>query len=116
MGITRKKNVGLAVVDGDTYPPKSWTCPYCDRHHSKPHFAHPGQVDYTKEPAEVGRVIFNREDPQSACDSYKDDTKRKKEYEGKTGPDRDAAGIPTPLFCPHCGYIGEIVVLIKKAW
>lgn len=114
MGITKKKDVGLAIFDGDEYPPKKWTCPYCDKQHGKAHFSHPGQIDYTKEPAETGRVTFNREEVDSykGCEKdYKDDTAIKAEFEGKTGDATDIDGNPRPMFCPHCGWEAQIVVI-----
>ena len=111
-GIPRVKDVGVAEFKGDEYPPKSWVCPYCKKDHSKPHYSHPGQIDYSKEPAEVGRVRFNREDPYG-CDTYNDDTKLEKKLEKKTGPSHDEYGNPNPQFCPHCGWQGQIIIIYK---
>lgn len=94
------------------YPPRDWTCPECKKYHSKPHYAFTGQVDFTKNPKEEGRVKFNREGSNMSCDDNKHDTPTKQMKE-QTGPDIKVNGGHTPLFCPHCGWVEEIVNIIK---
>lgn len=93
---------------------KSWLCPEptCAKHHSKPHYAFPDQVDLTKKPMEEGRVLYGREDGKGypQCDIGKDG----KMIKG-TGPDIDIDGYPAGLFCPHCGWIEDNLVIVKES-
>ena len=36
-----------------------------------------------------------------------------KEMEENTGPDTKVSGGHTPLFCPHCGWVEEIINILK---
>lgn len=83
-----------------------WKCPVCDKQHSKLHYPFADQLDAKKKPDEVGRVKYGREDKYD-CDSFKE--------KGKpiTGPAIDKDGNPNSLFCPHCGWIEEIILIVK---
>ena len=101
------------------YPPRDWTCPDCHKYHSKPHYAHKGQIDYSKEPQQIGRVKFGREDSYGDCDSMKGDTpsvphRILKKLAGKnTGDQFKKNGNQHPLFCPHCGWEDTIICIMK---
>lgn len=94
-----------------TYPPEAWICPNpeCNHKHSKAHYSLPGQIDYSKKPGEKGRILFNRrnKEDQLATDTPID----------YSLPDRgepfDEEGCPRPLFCPHCGYEDDVVIVIR---
>jgi rubredoxin len=89
----------------------SWTCPVCGKSHSKAHYAFPRQIDKKLEPDTPGRVKFDRED-KGYCESAKGDTKKK--YGNKsTGQEFDKKGVPRPLFCPHCGWEQEQIIINK---
>ncbi len=89
------------------WPPSKWNCPNCKKDHSKPHFAFRNQVDLTKDPGESGRVLFDREGSGLDCGVYKPDAEQKN-LKG-TGPSFDRYDNPNGLFCPHCGWLQEIV-------
>lgn len=98
----------------DTYPPKRWECPECKKVHDKPHYAFPDQVDLSKDPKQPGRVKFNREGSTTGCDyNKKEDTPIRSDLTGKTGPDTTPDGLPSPLFCPHCGFLLEAEYILK---
>lgn len=103
--------MGIKFPFGESpkYPPRDWSCPECKKYHSKPHYAFPGQIDYSKKPTESGRVKFNREGSGMACDDYKLDTEI---IENKTGPEM-VDGKNQPLFCPHCGWEGQLLYITK---
>ena len=86
-----------------------WTCPSCQHKHTKPHFAFPKQVDHKKEAGVVGRIRdkFSREgkDDTGSCDDYI------KKY--GTGPVEDQHGKQNPLFCPHCGWLDDLIHITK---
>ena len=88
---------------------KDWTCPVCQKQHSKPHFAFPDQIDYKKKPDEKGRVKFSREEYDD-CDKDKHNPISKKIG---TGLPKDDIGRPKPLFCSHCGYESTLVYISK---
>ena len=89
---------------------KAWDCPACGKHHSKPHYAFPDQIDYKKKPSDKGRVRFDRE---VECNQVKGDTP---EIYGvkTTGPEINEDGHPTSLFCPHCGWEETLIVIVKE--
>ena len=107
--------MGIKYPYGPTpvYPPHDWTCVSCKKYHTKPHYAFPGQIDYSKQPKESGRVKFNREGSQMDCDSNNKYDTPYIEQKGATGPDTKTNGGHTPLFCPHCGWEEEIINIIK---
>jgi hypothetical protein len=109
--------IGTKYPYGPTpvYPPKDWSCPNpkCRKYHSKPHYAYTGQIDFTKQPSESGRVKFNREGSQMSCESNNKYDTPYIEMKESTGPDTKVNGGHTPLFCPHCGWIEEIINIIK---
>ena len=89
----------------------NWTCPSCDHKHTKPHFAFPTQIDKKKEPGAIGRIKdkFTREGKDGdnvSCDDYL------KKY--GTGPVEDKDGKQSPLFCPHCGWLDELIYISKS--
>lgn len=92
-----------------TYPPESWVCPGCGKEHSKPHYSVEGQIDYTKQPGEEGRVLFNRRDKndQLAADTPIDRSKPMK------GESSDAEGNPHAIYCAHCGFEADVIVLVR---
>ena len=92
----------------------SWDCPECGKHHSKVHYAFPDQVDTKKKPQQEGRVKFDRENDCGDGSKYsaKGDTPTKYGL-AKTGPDKEDDGTPSPLFCPHCGWLQELVIIVK---
>jgi hypothetical protein len=92
------------------FPPRDWTCVHCRKYHSKPHFAFPGQINYTKNLGELGRVKFNREGSGMNCDYYKLDTEIEKD---KTGDSMTDEFHNAPLFCPYCGFEQTILYIIK---
>lgn len=93
-----------------TYPPDSWVCPGCGHKHSKPHYALPDQIDHTKRPGEKGRILFNRrnkDDDQLATDTPIDKSKPMK------GEPLDAEGHPRAIYCAHCGFETDVIVLVR---
>jgi hypothetical protein len=105
-----------------------WQCPNyeCGKKHSKLHYAFPGQVDHKKMVMEEGRVKYGREEGKDiACGIMKDEgamdkmkklgksIMNKEEIESETGPAFDKDGNPSPLFCPHCGWEEELVIILK---
>jgi len=108
--------MGIKYPTGESpvYPPRDWTCPHCLKYHSKPHYAHKKQIDYSKEPKEEGRVKFNREASQSDCDNcYKEDDVPRKFELPKTGDQFRGDDIQRPMFCPHCGWEDTIICIVK---
>lgn len=91
------------------YPPNNWICPGCGRQHSKSHYAVEGQIDYTKKPGEEGRVLFNRrnKDDRLATDTPIDESKPMK------GEPLDSEGNPQPIYCAHCGFEADVIVLVR---
>lgn len=87
-----------------------WQCPECNKEHSKLHYPFPDQLDPKKKPDEVGRVKYGREDKYD-CDSFKE--KVKGILKPVTGPAKDKDGNPSPIFCPHCGFVEEIIIIVK---
>lgn len=77
-----------------------WICPTCGHQHSKPHFSFPGQINYKKEPNEIGRVKNHREEKGDKCST-------------ELGPIYDEKGLQRPLFCPHCGFEHPLIHIIK---
>ena len=94
------------------YPPKTWVCPECGHKHTKAHYSLPGQIDYTVEPANPGRILFNRR--KKDTDSLAGDTPIDKSKASK-GEQFDDAGFQRALFCPHCGYEDDWEILIRTA-
>lgn len=99
-----------------------WKCPTygCEKEHSKLHYAFPDQIDRKKKPLEPGRVKYNREEGKGDknCEAFKGDTDIDKmdDYtndKNTTGPAFDKDGNPSPLFCPHCGWEEELVIILK---
>ena len=97
-----------------------WQCPNyeCGKKHSKLHYAFPDQVDHKKMVMEPGRVKYNREEGKGddQCEMFKGDTdinKMDTNDKGVTGPATDKDGNPSPLFCPHCGWEEELVIIVK---
>lgn len=90
-----------------------WQCPVseCGKTHSKPHYAFPDQLDMTKKSMQEGRVLYGREEGKGydQCDAGKDG----KMIKG-TGPPIDLDGHPAGLFCPHCGWLEDNVIIIKE--
>lgn len=91
------------------YPPQSWVCPGCGKEHNKAHYSVPDQIDYTKKPGEKGRILFNRRTKSDdlSDDTFIDDSKPMR------GEALDEAGNPRELYCPHCGWKGEIEILVR---
>ena len=81
------------------YPPRDWTCPVCQKYHSKPHFALRGQIDHSKSPQQVGRVKTLREEKYNDCNVM--------------GEFQKKSGRLNGLFCPHCGWVEEIINIQK---
>ncbi len=107
--------IGTKYPYGPTpvYPPRDWTCVSCKKYHTKPHYAFTGQVDLSKNPKEPGRVKFNREGSQMDCSGDNKHDTPYIEQKQTTGPDTKVNGGHTPLFCPHCGWLEEIINIIK---
>ena len=88
-------------------------CTICKKYNTKPHYAFTGQIDYSKQTREPGRVKFNREGSQMDCsgnDKYDTAYKEMKEF---TGNDTKKNGGQAPLFCPHCGFEEEVINILK---
>ena len=96
-----------------------WRCPNyeCGKKHSKLHYAFPDQIDHKKMVMEPGRVKYNREEGKSDnnCELFKGKTDiEKMDGDSKsTGPAFDKDGNPNPLFCPHCGWEEELIIILK---
>lgn len=91
-------------------PDKPWTCPSCNKEHKAPHFAHPGQVDESLKPGDVGRIKFNRRKKDDSLD-----TSQKIRYDLPDEADAfDEDGFQKPLFCPHCGWMQDWLVIKRK--
>lgn len=92
------------------YPPKSsWICPSCSKQHSKPHYSVSNQIDYTKKPGEKGRILFNR---RTKNDDLSPDTPIDNDKPMK-GEQFDERRIQRPLYCPHCGWEDETIVVLR---
>ena len=91
------------------YPPKTWVCPGCGKKHSKPHYSLPDQIDYSIRPGETGRILFNRRDKkdQLSEDTFIDNSKP------SWGEQIDEEGNQRPIFCPHCGYENDVLMVIR---
>ena len=92
-----------------TWPPENWICPSCGKSHKKPHYAHEGQIDFTKKPGEKGRVLFNRRTKDDTLD-YSMDVLDDLPAEA---PAIDEDGNPRNVICPHCGYSTDAMILIR---
>jgi hypothetical protein len=86
-----------------------WKCPRCGKDHSKPHYAYRGQLDPTKKPEEEGRVKFNR---VGLDGNLKYDTPTKYNLP-PTGDAKTRKGDDNGLFCSHCGFEQQVIVLIN---
>ena len=108
--------MGVKYPAGDSpfFPPKDWSCPSCTKYHSKPHFAWPGQVDESKNPQDVGRVVFNRAN-KNGDDSLDYSQTVKKNLIGKQAPMISEDGLVQGMFCPHCGWLEHIINIIQEA-
>ena len=90
----------------------NWVCPQCKKTHEKPHFAFPDQVDESKKPSTVGRIknAFKRENSDTIeklnCKEYTKDQ--------RTGSVTLSDGKQAPLFCPHCGWIDDLIYVTRK--
>jgi len=93
------------------FPPRSWKCPSCGKEHSKPRFPFSDQLDLTKKAGETGRILFNR---VGKDDRLKIDTPIKEKFKDKQGSMYNKDGSLNSLFCPHCGFTVDGVVLAKK--
>lgn len=91
----------------DLIPEGTWTCPGCEHIHKAPHYTHPGQVDYSKRPTEKGRITFNRRQKDDNLDY---DTSIKNDLLGEPDP-FDEEGYQKPLFCPHCGWEQDWLII-----
>ena len=91
-----------------TYPPENWVCPGCGKEHSKPHFAHEGQIDRGKKPGEPGRILFNRRKKDDSLDHSMEVRDLLDEVLAY-----DEEGNPRDLTCPHCGYTADATILIR---
>jgi hypothetical protein len=94
------------------YPPRDWDCPSCFKHHGKPHFAFPGQLDHSIPVGSYGRVKFNRAN-KNGDDDLDYSQPIKKEYIGQQG-NMILADQVQGLFCPHCGWEEHIINIIPK--
>lgn len=92
-----------------TYPPENWVCPGCGKEHSKPHFAHEGQIDRGKKPGEPGRILFNRRKKDDSIDH----SMEVRDGLPDEAPAYDEEGNPRDLTCPHCGYTTDATILIR---
>ena len=108
--------VGKSFPKGPSpvFPPLRWVCPNelggCGKEHGKPHYPFPGQIDYTKKPGIEGRIVFNRVKGDGELDTH---MRIEKKYVDKQAEQYDYDGTPRPLFCPHCGFTLEGVLLLK---
>jgi len=91
------------------YPPKDWICPSCGKSHKRPHYAHEGQIDPDKKAGEEGRVRFNRRKKDDSLDR----SMEVREGLPAEAPAIDENGNPRSLACPHCGFVAEIIVLVR---
>jgi rubrerythrin len=101
--------------------PTSWNCPKCKDAHSKPHWMDhhqqvPGWKDkLNKHTAGKG----SNPDYQYVCEEC--GTALTSKIQNGEHPDVEGffcrtcheprLGVPAPLFCPHCGWIQERIVL-----
>ncbi len=95
------------------YPPRDWTCVSCKKYHTKPHYAFAGQIDYSKQTKEAGRVKFNREGSLMDCSGNDKHDTPYKEMKDSTGDSTKENGGHAPLFCPHCGFQEEVINILK---
>jgi hypothetical protein len=108
--------LGKSFPEGPSphFPPNRWKCPTelggCGKEHSKPHFPYPKQIDRTKDPGELGRVRFNREQKGGMLDMSQRIVKK---YQDKPGELYDKNGKPNPLACPHCGFTLDGILITK---
>lgn len=88
-------------------PTGKWDCPGCGKTHSGPHYSHPGQVDYSISPGNPGRVKFNRRKKDDSLDES-----CPVDYNYMDEPSEvDEEGYQKPLFCPHCGWEQDWLVI-----
>lgn len=90
---------------------EGWECNTCGKQHSKAHYAFDGQIDHMVDPDTEGRILFNRAERYGA--GLKGDTEFKYQRD-ETGPAINKDGVPNGLFCSHCGFEQEIIVISKK--
>jgi len=93
----------------DLIPKGKWICPGCGKEHKAPHFAHPGQIDLTRQPGNEGRVTFNR---RQKDDSLDHGTKINHDLLGEADA-FDKEGYQRPLFCPHCGWTDDWIIITR---
>ena len=99
------------------YPPKSWTCKSCGKHHSKPHFAFPDQIDEKKKPGDYGRIKFGREAKDETNTNNLGEKSDCKRSDMETGPQFEVDDcnnlVQKPLICPHCGFVDDVQNIVK---
>ncbi len=89
------------------YAKGAWICPVCGHKHSKPHYSLPGQIDYDKQPAQIGRIRFNRRRKDDSIDPYTPER-----YDMPSEGDQfDEEGYQRPLYCPHCGFEDDWIII-----
>lgn len=104
--------------------PSNWKCPDCGRQHSRPHWPdHHQEVTGWKD--NLDKHNFEKQsniDYQYVCESC--GTALTSKIENGHHSDINGllfcreckepkTGIPAPLFCPHCGWTQERIVLVK---
>lgn len=101
----------------ELFPPKDgWICPECEKKHSKPHWEFEDQVDKSKRVGQEGRIKFGRELKDEPNGNSVDPEMDCKRSDMKTGnPTREIDGIElqNPLFCSHCGFLQDVINIIK---
>jgi ssDNA-binding Zn-finger/Zn-ribbon topoisomerase 1 len=77
------------------YPPRDWACPQCGKYHSRAHWR----------------------DKRQESGFYKEESKSQIDCVSVSDPKLkfDKDGVPQPLFCPHCGWVDDIDVLIMES-
>ena len=87
------------------FPPRDWSCPICNKYHGKPHFAWEDQVNEDISPNTKGRVLFN------LLSNGKPSYPLRSDLLDKQAPMYDENDDPKPLFCPHCGYLHQGIII-----
>ena len=95
--------------------PNSWKCPNCGAIHSKPHW----QDYHQEQPGWKDKLDPHGNDKGSdpayeyVCETCGGKLEPKNGIQWCKKCNEPKEGIPASLFCPHCGYTVERIVLVK---
>lgn len=107
-----------------TIHPNNWTCPSCNKGHTRPHWPdhHQEQPDWKANLDPHNFEKNSNDDFKYICEVCETPLTSKIEnghHDDVNGLlfcrecKEPRTGIPAPLFCPHCGWTQERLVLVK---